>query len=132
VDYPITIIRVVVTQDNIGLVREHSLDVQVRLADDIKHPYPATLLREIPAASTLLPSPALGLTGGGIIPVDPSDEKGEKSFEPVFQLELLFPLGTDIRTIGERVYIRFNHGREPLALQWYRLGRQLFLRTFSV
>jgi len=64
--------------------------------------------------------------------VDPTDKKGEKAFEPVFQLDLSLPAGTDIRQIGERVYIRFNHGRESLALQWYRLGRQLFLRTFSV
>ncbi len=132
VDYPITTLRTVVTQDNIGLVRERTRSVEVRLADNIAHLYPATLLREIPAASALLPSPALGLTGGGTLPVDPSDEKGEKAFEPVFQLDLSLPAGTDIRQIGERVYIRFNHGREALALQWYRLGRQLFLRTFSV
>ena len=132
VDYPITTLRTVVTQDNIGLVRERTRSVQVRLADNIPHLYPATLLREIPAASALLPSPALGLTGGGTIPVDPSDEKGEKAFEPVFQFDLSLPTGTNIRQIGERVYIRFNHGSESLALQWYRLGRQLFLRTFSV
>jgi len=131
-DYPITTLRTVVTQDNIGLVRERTRSVEVRLAENIPHLYPATLLREIPAASAFLPSPALGLTGGGTIPVDPTDKKGEKAFEPVFQFDLSLPAGTDIRQIGERVYIRFNHGRESLALQWYRLGRQLFLRTFSV
>jgi putative peptide zinc metalloprotease protein len=132
VNYPITTIRTVVTQDNIGLVKERTRNVQVRLADNIKHLYPAKILREIPAASDVLPSPALGITGGGTIPVNPADEKGEKAFEPVFHIELAFPLGTDVRNIGERVYIRFNHGRESLAMQWYRLARQLFLRTFSV
>ncbi len=132
VNYPITTIRTVVTQDNIGLVRNRTRSVQVRLAENIKRLYPAEIVREIPAASDLLPSPALGLTGGGTIPVNPADEKGEKAFEPVFHIELVFPPGTDVRHIGERVYIRFNHGRESLALQWYRLGRQLFLRTFSV
>jgi putative peptide zinc metalloprotease protein len=106
--------------------------VQVRLAENIKRLYPAEIIREIPAASDMLPSPALGLPGGGTIPVNPEDEKGEKAFEPVFHIDLAFPPGTDVRHIGERVYIRFNHGRESLALQWYRLGRQLFLRTFSV
>lgn len=132
VNYPITTIRTVVTQDNIGLVKERTRNVQVRLADNIKHLYPAKILREIPAASDVLPSPALGITGGGTIPVNPADEKGEKAFEPVFHIELAFPPGTDVRNIGERVYIRFNHGRESLAMQWYRLARQLFLRTFSV
>ena len=41
---------------------------------------------------------------------------------------------------GEQQSIVFRHyqsssisnGRESLAMQWYRLGRQLFLRTFSV
>ncbi len=65
VNYPITTIRTVVTQDNIGLVRERTRNVQVRLAENIKQLYPAEILRQIPAASEMLPSPALGLTGGG-------------------------------------------------------------------
>ena len=34
--------------------------------------------------------------------------------------------------IGQRVYIRFEHGTMPLAGQWYRSLRQLFLRNFYV
>ncbi|MBS3952352.1 MAG: biotin/lipoyl-binding protein [Methylomicrobium sp.] len=132
VNYPITTVRAVVTQDNIGLVRAHTGKVEMRLAGNIRQLSSAAILREIPAASDVLPSAALGLTGGGTIPVKPTDEKGEKAFEPVFHIELAFPPGTEVKNIGERVYIRFDHGLEPLALQWYRLGRQLFLRTFSV
>ena len=132
VDYPITTVRGVVTQDDIGLVRERTESVQVRLAERIEEPYTARVLREVPAANDELPSPALGLAGGGTIPVDPSKEKAGKAFEPVFQIELSIPDAIDPRYIGERVYIRFNHGGEPLAWQWYRLGRQLFLRKFSV
>lgn len=132
VEYPITTVRSVVTQDEIGLVRERTESVEVRLVERIKDQYSAQILREVPAASDELPSPALGLTGGGIIPVDPTETKGSKAYESVFHLELTIPVTIDPRHIGERVYIRFNHGGEPLAWQWYRLARQLFLRKFSV
>jgi putative peptide zinc metalloprotease protein len=132
VNYPITTVRGVVTQDNIGLVRERAKAVQIRLAENIKNLQPAKIIREVPAASDQLPSSALGTVGGGIIPVDPSEKKGERAYEPVFQIELAINSGIDARNIGERVYIRFDHGGEPLARQWYRVGRQLFLRKFSV
>jgi len=132
VKYPVTTIRTVVTQDDIGLVRERTENVQVRLAENIKALYPAKITREVPAASYMLPSSALGYSGGGKIPVDPSSDKGDRAFEPVFQIELEFPLEADARNLGERVYVRFNLGTEPLAWQWFRLGRQLFLRQFSV
>ena len=34
--------------------------------------------------------------------------------------------------IGGRAYLRFDHGWEPLGLQWYRRARQLFLSRFNV
>jgi putative peptide zinc metalloprotease protein len=132
VNYPISSIRAVVTQDNIGLVRERTELIEIRLASRISRVYPAKIIRLIPSASDRLPSPALGLTGGGVIPMNPTDENGEKTFEPVFQLELGVVEDMQLKNIGERIYIRFNHGRESLAMQWYRAGRQLFLRTFSV
>jgi len=132
VQYPITTIRGVVTQDNIGLVRGRTESVQIRLAERIKDPYDATILREIPAANDELPSPALGLAGGGVIPVNPSEKQENKAYESVFQFDLSIPAVIDPHFIGERVYIRFDHGGEPLISQWYRLARQLFLRKFSV
>jgi hypothetical protein len=30
------------------------------------------------------------------------------------------------------VYVRFDHGHKPLALQWYRSLRQLFLSRLDV
>jgi putative peptide zinc metalloprotease protein len=32
---------------------------------------------------------------------------------------------------GSRVLVRFDHGQEPLAWQWYRRLRQLFLSRFE-
>ena len=131
-NFPVTTIRTVVTQDDIGLVRKLTQSVQVRLADNIKTLYDANIIREVPAASDTLPSPALGYMGGGLIPVDPSSGQGDKAYEPVFQIELELPAQANARNLGERVYVRFDFGSEPLALQWFRLARQLFLRQFSV
>ena len=33
----------------------------------------------------------------------------------------------DNRNIGQRVFVRFAHGHEPLAWQWYRSFEELFL-----
>lgn len=132
VEFPVTTISTVVTQDDIGLVRERTQNVQVRLAENIKTLYTASIIREVPAASDLLPSAALGYRGGGLIPIDPAAGTDDKAFEPVFQIELKLPPEADARNLGERVYVRFDLGKEPLAWQWFRLGRQLFLRKFSV
>ncbi|MCK4842282.1 MAG: hypothetical protein KAT04_10440 [Methylococcales bacterium] len=132
VNFPVTTIRAVVTQDNIGLVREFTKNVEVRLVDDMKNLYVAKVVRVVPAASDRLPSPALGYKGGGLIPTDPSSGEGDKAFEPVFHIELEFPAEANVRNLGGRAYVRFDFGTEPLAWQWYRLARQLFLRQFSV
>lgn len=132
VNYPLTTVRTVVRQDDIGLVRERIQSAQVRFVDNIKRLYTASVYREVPAASDKLPSQALGFSGGGRIPIDPSEGNGMKAFEPVFQIDLKFPSEAHVKNIGERVYVRFDLGEEPLAWQWLRLGRQLFLRRFSV
>ena len=42
------------------------------------------------------------------------------------------PAQQGILNVGGRVYVRFDHGSEALAAQWYRQGRQLFLARFNV
>jgi len=37
-----------------------------------------------------------------------------------------------VREIGERVYVRFDHGSEPVALRTYRAIRRLFLSQIGV
>jgi putative peptide zinc metalloprotease protein len=124
--------RVVVPQADVGLVRRNTESVEVRLADDLGTALPATILREVPAAGDRLPSAALGSIGGGKFQVDPQDEQGTRTIDPVFQFDLTLPPGTEIGNAGGRVYVRFDHGTEPLAQQWYRSLRQLFLRQFTI
>ncbi len=132
VDFNDITARVVVAQGDVGLVRRDTESVEVRLADDVAHALPATILREVPAASDRLPSAALGSVGGGQFQVDPQDEQGTRALDQIFQFDLSLPPDTEIGNAGGRVYVRFDHGTEPLAQQWYRSLRQLFLRQFTI
>jgi putative peptide zinc metalloprotease protein len=125
-------IRAVVRQADIGLIRERVTGVEVRLAERPAKALKAEIKRIIPAADLNLPSAALGATGGGVIPVDRSDPEGLCALESIFQLDLSLPEEINDPHIGGRVYVRFEHGTMPLAMQWYRGLCQLFLRKFHV
>lgn len=124
--------RVVVGQDEISLVRERTRSVEVMLAEWGAKAMPAEIRRNVPAASTRLPTAALGATGGGKFAVDPRDNQGVTTLSRVFQLELALPAGVRSRYLGSRLYVRFDHGFEPVGFQIYRALRQLLLRRFNV
>ncbi len=124
--------RVVVEQSDIGLVRQSTEAVEVRLAHQVSDVLVAAIKREVPAATDQLPSPALGSQGGGSIAIDPEDPKGMRVLEKLFHYELALPPEVQLDHVGGRVFVHFDHGTEPLASQWYRSIKQLFLRHFSV
>lgn len=126
------IVRAVVPSADIDAVRRHVEVVQVRLAEQVSVPYRATVTRLVPAAGRELPHAALGTEGGGRVVVDPTDSKGITAVERLFETELHVPDASGLAHAGERVYVRFTHGRVPLAAQWYRQVRQLFLSRFHV
>lgn len=125
-------IRTVVSQADVDLVRHRNRGVLVRLAEDIDTTMEATIVREIPAAEARLPSRALGLAGGGEFAVAPWDQEGLQTLEKLFHFELQLPPTVGRAKVGGRVYVRFDHGSEPLASQWYRSMRQMFLKRFNV
>lgn len=125
-------IRAVVSQDDVGLVRERLVGVRVKLAEAIERTIPARITRTVPAAEGALPSKVLGSAGGGQIAVNPKDERGLTPLRSVFQYDIALDEDLPAWRIGERVYVKFDHGKEPLAYQWYRIGRQLFLARFGV
>jgi putative peptide zinc metalloprotease protein len=125
-------VRVVVPQASVDLIRHRTKAIRIRMAEHLDRVYPAILQREVPAAADRLPSAVLGSAGGGEIAVDPSDSKGVKTIEKLFQFDIRLPLKVDNINIGGRVYVRFDHGYEPLGFQWYRSLRRLFLRRFNV
>jgi putative peptide zinc metalloprotease protein len=132
VDIETLTVRTVVDQTDIDLIRSGTQAVQVRLAERLESPMSAEVKRLVPAASEDLPSPALGSEGGGQVPLDPHDPKGQKAIRKIFQVDLELPAQQGLVNVGGRVYVRFDHGWEPLAAQWYRQGRQLFLARFNV
>jgi len=126
------IVRVVVTQDDVDLVRTRVERVDVRLAERMDRVYPAKLVREVPAARDQLPSVALGSEGGGALAADPRDPKGGKTLASTFQFDLELPPEAEGSTYGGRVYVRFVLKPESLAQQGYRRIRQAFLARFNV
>jgi len=127
-----TMIRTIVTQRDIDLIRNLTQRVQVRLADRIPDVLEAKVKRFVPSAITELPSAALGSTGGGRVAVDPADRGGRNALEKHFVVDIDLPARPDVAGIGGRAFVRFDLGWEPIGWQWARRARQLFLSRLNV
>jgi putative peptide zinc metalloprotease protein len=125
------LVRVVVQQDDIDLVHQRFRGVNIRLVDSIGEIHASRIVREFPGGIDELPTAALGLNGGGTIPTSPNDPNNLKTLQRVFVVDLVLPKKA-VAAFGERVYIQFEHGSEPLAYQAYRRLRQVFLSHFNV
>lgn len=121
-----------VPQMSIDRVRSDRMAVRLRPVDDVTREIRARVQRAVPAATQRLPSLALALQGGGTIGVTPGEQE-PLALEPLFLLELKADSERPVSPmLGGRVYVRFEHTPEPLAKQWYRLLRDLFIRKFGV
>lgn len=126
------IARVVIQQDDIDLVRNRWRAAELRLSESVFESRAVERVREVPGGVEELPTAALGLAGGGVVPTQPNDPNGMKTIGRVFLLDLKLPAEVSASAFGERVHVRFSHGYEPMALQGLRRLRQLFLSRFSV
>jgi len=126
------LVRVVVGQSQVDLVRAATRGVEIRLPQDMAAVRSARLVREVPKAGKELPSPALGQGGGGSIPMDPRDDKGTTALESVFEFELALPREVQADYIGSRVHVRFAHPSEPVGIRMWQAIRRLFLSQFHV
>jgi putative peptide zinc metalloprotease protein len=126
-------VRAVVPQSEIELVRHDTAAITLRLASRPGRRWPVSaVLREVPTASRDLPSPVLATVGGGPIAVDPADDKHTRALEVVFEVDLALPPGAGSNRLGERVYVRFDHGTRTLGWRLARDVRQVFLRRFDL
>jgi putative peptide zinc metalloprotease protein len=124
--------RVAVSQSDVDFVRQRTRGVTIRLPERLDKTLTAVIRREVPAATDRLPSKVLSRQGGGEIAIDPRDMEGVKAFQKLFLFDIELPDLGGLYNVGGRVYVRFDHGKEPLIRRWYRSIRQLFLRRFNV
>ena len=124
-------VRVLVSQDDVDMVRSRTEEVRVKPASRLYDSFEAVVKREVPAGSNRVPNLALASAGGGRVAVDPRDTNEPRALAKWFEFDLSLP-GTPLRAVGERVYVRFEHGAEPVAWRIYRSARQLFMERFSV
>jgi len=125
------VVRVLVPQGDIDLIRQPTTVVEAYLADDLAHPVAARILRETPTAQQDVPSLALTTQGGGSIALAPSTRRPETLFS-FFQIDIELLRPTDAPMLGSRVYLRFRHADEPVAWRILRGLRQFFLGEFRV
>ena len=125
-------VRAAVSQDDIGLVREGVRKVDVMAAGWQAQSFQAEMPREVHGGTHQLPTAALGTGGGGLFAVAPSDADGRTTLERVFEIEVNLPPEARAENLGARMFVRFDHGFEPLGFQAWRSLRQLFLRRFGV
>ena len=126
------VLRVVVPQAKIDLVRLRQGAVTVRFAGALDDVRPAKVLRQAPAAQVNIPSPTLTTEGGGEILLDPSDPQHGRALQGLFFVDLRITDGRPVQRLGERVFVRFDHGLEPIAFRLMRALRQVFLSRFGL
>jgi putative peptide zinc metalloprotease protein len=124
-------VRVALLQEEIGLVRQATIGVNVKLASSPFHSIGAEILPGTPIATQELPSVVLGAQGGGRLAVDAANPTGTRVQEKVFLLDLRLQGVVQSGHYGERVYVTFRHPAEPLMARWYRAVQQVFIRHFS-
>ncbi len=132
VDFDPLIVRVAVPARSVDLVRHRTVRVEARLVERLDRVHPATIVGEVPAATDALPSLALSTEGGGSIALDPARSGEARAFRTHFLFDLALDPGDPPIGIGERVYVRFTHDPEPIAIQLYRAVRRLLLSQFNV
>jgi putative peptide zinc metalloprotease protein len=123
--------RVMVPQQDIDLVRNRTTAIEVMLSEQLDAPQRGSIRREVPAATASLPNMALAVEGGGKVALDPREKNKAQALQKYFQFEVALPERAQVH-IGSRVYVRFDHGYESLAVQAYRHMRQVFLKQLNV
>ena len=127
------VLRVLVNQDDIDLVRKRLRHIEVRFSYAVPLVYTAYLLREVPEGQDQLPNKGLGQDGGGSIATDPRDPNRTRTLQRYFQIDLkVVGGGVFSQWYGSRVYVCFDYGMTPLAYQGFLRLRQLFLARLNV
>jgi putative peptide zinc metalloprotease protein len=129
---PVDKVRVVVPQDDIGLVRASGPDVQVLLLSGLGRHQAGRVLRQVPSGLLALPSAALGPQADGLHAVDPSDPQGLRTLSRVFHFEVVMDAPALPAELGARAFVKYRAPSEPLFAQVARRVRQTLLSKLDV
>jgi putative peptide zinc metalloprotease protein len=125
-------VRVVIAQDEIGMVLGRTRAVEIKFSDRLGETFNGRIVRVVPQGDERLPSKALTIDGGGEFVLDPRDPAALRTLDKVFQLDLEVPVAPPGLRIGTRSFVRFDFEPEPLVAQAARRLRQLFLSKLHV
>ena len=125
------VVRVVIPQSEVDLVRANTDGVEVRYSFEPGQSLPATITREVPTGQNDLPSLALAARAGGDIPITHAADGTPIALERLFVIDVTTSRPEGVLPYGARAYVRFDHGSEPLYLRVQRAIRQTLLRVFG-
>jgi putative peptide zinc metalloprotease protein len=133
------IVRAVAGQDAVGPLYEEigvrgsaaarRVELCVKGRPDLRFTGRITHIAE--AGKETLPSAALGYLAGGSVQTTGDDRTGTKATERFFEIRVR-PDPVAKLLSGQRVVVRAELSKKPLAVQWWRSIRQLFQRRFHI
>lgn len=125
------VIQVAIPHEQAARVAQAAPEVQVWRASGSGPVLAGRWDRQLSGGGAALPSAALSERAGGAIATDPADEHHQRPLQAVALAEIrLLPGQPEAagERIGERAWVRFDHGRLPLAVQALIGLQQLVLR----
>ncbi|WP_415036529.1 PqqD family peptide modification chaperone [Azonexus sp.] len=128
-DEPLTL-RVALPHADAALLQGSAPEVQVRLASNAGQTHAGRIVRDLSGAVSQLPSAALSEQHGGPLATRAEDTDALTAQAPVVLLDVAVP-DLSARHIGERGYVRIDHGHKSLAARALRQLRQLLLSHFN-
>jgi putative peptide zinc metalloprotease protein len=126
------VVRVVVPQSDVDLVRAATDGIEVRYSFAPDRAVAGRIIREIPTAQNDLPSLALAERAGGDIPIGHNADGAPVALERIFIIDVITERPPHALPYGARAYVRFMHAPEPLYARLVRSLRQTLLRVFGV
>ncbi|QDU70371.1 hypothetical protein [Mucisphaera calidilacus] len=114
---------------------EGLLSVEFRVSGLPETTLNGAITRVAPAGQSQLPSPALSMGAGGLMPTDPEDPNGQRAAEPFFEVRITPEIETEHHGYlrpGQRVVARFALGYRPLLWQWWDALSRLLQERFQV
>ena len=133
IDAQAIVVRLALPQGSGHALLSQAQGVSVRFVGRSEPVHAAQLTRDSLGATRQLPHAALSDAMGGDIITDPKDDKHLQAQRPVVWMDARVPaLPVEAAPrLGQRAWVRLEHGWSPLAWQWLSLVSQRTQTAFS-